>query len=155
MLHRKQIDILTHTFLGWNSYLTQCWKPLPLTFIDVSTRQFPTKWAVYPTPLDVLKLLVGNEQMDEHIYTQGVLQKKKKIIAKSHAHRVTRMWEKSWKIEREKLNVISNKRKNELGHKNENISTTKLTFEKWKLHNGFFSLFCLRFGWATEPIAHS
>lgn len=34
------------TFLGWNSYLTQCWKPFPFTFIDVSTRQFPTKWAV-------------------------------------------------------------------------------------------------------------
>lgn len=44
------------TFLGWNSYLTQCWNPLPLTFIDVNTKQFPTKWAVYPTPLDVLKL---------------------------------------------------------------------------------------------------
>lgn len=44
------------TFLGWNSYLTQCWNPLPLTFIDVNTKQLPTKWAVYPTPLDVLKL---------------------------------------------------------------------------------------------------
>lgn len=44
------------TFLGWNSYFTQCWKPFPFTFIDVNTRQFPTKWAVYPTPLLVLKL---------------------------------------------------------------------------------------------------
>lgn len=49
------------TFRGWNSYLTQCWKPLPLIFIDVNTKQFPTKWAVYPTPLDVLKLFVGND----------------------------------------------------------------------------------------------
>jgi len=34
------------TFRGWNSYFTQCWKPLPLTFIEVRTRQLPTKCAV-------------------------------------------------------------------------------------------------------------
>jgi hypothetical protein len=44
------------TFLGWNSYLTQCWNPFPFIFIDVKTRQFPTKCAEYPTPLLVLKL---------------------------------------------------------------------------------------------------
>lgn len=44
------------TLRGWNSYLTQCWKPLPFTFIDVRTKQFPTKCAEYPTPLLVLKL---------------------------------------------------------------------------------------------------
>lgn len=48
------MDIIT--FLGWNSYLTQCWNPFPLIFIDVSTKQLPTKCAVYPTPLAVLKL---------------------------------------------------------------------------------------------------
>ena len=37
------ISSVRFTFLGWNSYLTQCWKPLPLIFIDVKTRQLPTK----------------------------------------------------------------------------------------------------------------
>lgn len=49
------------TFLGWNSYLTQCWNPFPLTFIEVNTRQLPTKWAEYPTPLLVLKLKSSRE----------------------------------------------------------------------------------------------
>lgn len=31
------------TFLGRKSYLTQCWKPLPLIFMVVMTREFPRK----------------------------------------------------------------------------------------------------------------
>lgn len=55
-INKSHFCSVARTFLGWNSYLTQCWNPLPLTFIDVNTKQLPTKWAVYPTPLDVLKL---------------------------------------------------------------------------------------------------
>ena len=36
---------LKHTLRGWKSYLTQCWNPLPLTFMDVMTRELPRKLA--------------------------------------------------------------------------------------------------------------
>ena len=33
------------TLRGWKSYFTQCWKPFPLDFSDVTIKQLPTKWA--------------------------------------------------------------------------------------------------------------
>ena len=38
----KKIEALT--FLGWKSYLMQCWNPFPLTFTEVTTRHDPMKW---------------------------------------------------------------------------------------------------------------
>lgn len=102
---------MLRTFLGWNSYLTQCWKPLPLTFIDVNTKQFPTKWAVYPTPLDVLKLMYfllllyvlyqTNERNANKANTKQKWWSKRHIFA-------TSKWEKN-QVVKKKCNAISNK----------------------------------------------
>lgn len=56
------------TFRGWNSYFTQCWKPLPLIFIEVNTKQLPTKWAEYPTPLLVLKLKISGKKKKKNFF---------------------------------------------------------------------------------------
>lgn len=69
--HKKK----NNTFRGWNSYFTQCWNPLPLIFIEVNTKQFPTKWAEYPTPLLVLKLKC---YINKHIKSFALILLKKK-----------------------------------------------------------------------------
>lgn len=51
-----RLPVLNFTLRGWKSYFTQCWKPFPLDFKEVTMRQFPTKCAEYPIPLLVRKL---------------------------------------------------------------------------------------------------
>ena len=88
-------------FLGVNSYLTQCWYPFPLIFMEVRTRQLPTKWAEYPTPLDVLKLKRNQKSNRHDLYTDSDLLVTFKFIAsfltkKMSQHFLYRHLSKCW-----------------------------------------------------------
>lgn len=65
---------VSFTLRGWKSYFTQCWKPFPFDFSDVTMRQFPTKWAEYPTPLLVRKLPMDDQKNKRSAHTSTVLE---------------------------------------------------------------------------------
>lgn len=54
LMLQYKINLLT--FLGWNSYLTQCWNTVSFVFSAVNTKQLPRKCAWKPLPVLEVKL---------------------------------------------------------------------------------------------------